>query len=37
MEDHGGRIVLADRVPSEDWPGGGAEVSLIWPRTGSGT
>ncbi len=34
MEDHGGRIVLADRIATDAWPGGGAEVSLIWPRKG---
>ena len=30
MEDHGGRVVLEDRAPSPDWPGGGAVVALVW-------
>ena len=31
MEDHGGRIALADRVPRPDWPGTGAVVTLALP------
>jgi two-component system nitrogen regulation sensor histidine kinase NtrY len=31
MEDHGGTILLEDRVPSEDWPGPGAVVTLCLP------
>jgi two-component system nitrogen regulation sensor histidine kinase NtrY len=34
MEDHGGRLTLADRTPDAAWPGGGAEVSLVWPAAG---
>jgi two-component system nitrogen regulation sensor histidine kinase NtrY len=28
MEDHGGRVVLADRKPRPDWPGTGAVATL---------
>ena len=31
MEDHAGRIDLADRVPGPDWPGTGALVTLVLP------
>ena len=42
MEDHGGRITLADRTPAADWPnagsspGAGAVVSLILPAAAAG-
>ncbi len=35
MEDHGGRITLADRPPAHDWPGAGAVVSLVLPAAES--
>ncbi len=31
MEDHGGRLGLADRTPTPDWPGTGAIASLVLP------
>ena len=31
MEDHGGRLVLEDRVPRDDWSGPGAAVTLCLP------
>jgi two-component system nitrogen regulation sensor histidine kinase NtrY len=31
MEDHGGRVILEDRVPREDWSGPGAQVLLCLP------
>ena len=31
MEDHGGRIVLEERAPRADWPGGGAVATLVLP------
>ena len=31
MEDHGGRITLADRAAVPDWPGAGAVVALVLP------
>ncbi len=31
MEDHGGRIVLEERAPRPDWPGGGAVATLALP------
>ncbi|MCW3473798.1 sensor histidine kinase NtrY-like [Limobrevibacterium gyesilva] len=31
MEDHGGRIVLEDRMPREDWPGQGTVAMLCLP------
>ncbi len=34
MEDHGGRIGLAERVADEGWPGGGAVASLVLPAAG---
>jgi len=33
MEDHGGSVALADRVPREDWPGPGTVASLTLPTT----
>ena len=32
LEDHGGRVVLAEREASDDWPGGGAVAMLALPR-----
>jgi len=32
LEDHGGRIVLAEREATEEWPGIGAVVTLALPR-----
>ncbi len=34
MEDHGGRIMLAERVPRPDWDGSGAIASLVLPASG---
>jgi two-component system nitrogen regulation sensor histidine kinase NtrY len=45
MEDHGGRVVLEDRLPRADWPGAGTVARLCFglelrsrqiPATGSG-
>ena len=35
MEDHGGGVGLAERMPAPDWPGGGAVASLILPVHGA--
>jgi two-component system nitrogen regulation sensor histidine kinase NtrY len=38
MEDHGGRIVLEDRTPDQDWGGPGAVATLYLPiRTNDGS
>lgn len=38
MEDHGGRIVLEDRTPNQDWGGPGAVATLYLPtRTNDGS
>ena len=34
MEDHGGTLLLEDRVPDVHWAGSGASVSLCWPVSG---
>jgi two-component system, NtrC family, nitrogen regulation sensor histidine kinase NtrY len=31
MEDHGGDVLLADRIPRDDWPGPGTVASLLLP------
>jgi two-component system nitrogen regulation sensor histidine kinase NtrY len=31
MEDHGGRVMLEDRIPRTDWPGTGSVATLLWP------
>ncbi|MBN9509183.1 MAG: PAS domain-containing sensor histidine kinase [Alphaproteobacteria bacterium] len=35
LEDHGGRIVLEDRVPRADWPGPGTVATLCLPQRAS--
>jgi two-component system nitrogen regulation sensor histidine kinase NtrY len=35
MEDQGGSVVLDDRTPRLDWPGGGATATLRWPLKGA--
>ena len=35
MEDHGGRLGLAERLPTADWPGSGAVASLVLPYPGA--
>ncbi|MBN8891415.1 MAG: PAS domain-containing sensor histidine kinase [Rhodospirillales bacterium] len=35
MEDHGGTVLLDDRVARPDWPGGGAVAVLRWPLKGA--
>ena len=34
MEDHGGRVGLAERVADDGWPGSGAVASLVLPAGG---
>jgi two-component system nitrogen regulation sensor histidine kinase NtrY len=36
MEDHGGRVLLADRKPRPDWPGTGAVATLALPLSSPG-
>ncbi|MCC6719502.1 MAG: PAS domain-containing sensor histidine kinase [Acetobacteraceae bacterium] len=36
MEDHGGRVTLADRAAAPDWPGGGAVACLFLPLKPAG-
>ncbi len=31
MEDHGGRVILADRPPRADWEGTGTVATLVLP------
>jgi two-component system nitrogen regulation sensor histidine kinase NtrY len=35
MEDHGGRIILEDRQPSDDWDGPGTVATLCFPLRGA--